>query len=181
MSPFLIFGIVAGAYLIGRRAKAKPAPLALPEGASLQDVSELWVGRNDIEIYPPNAPTNFSPPAPDGIVADAGCNVIAIADGWWDALGDHVKTLTAEGPELYTSIVNTYIPSCKGKETLAHKLVRFEVMERLTPAQAVIMNPGVITAQEAAHRHHRRRGLLGALRGNPRRKPGALATRWGRQ
>ena len=190
MNPFLIFGIVAGAYLLGRRAKTKqaevPEPLALPsvEGA-LQDVDELWAVRDDIEIYPPNATPNFPPPALDGITADAGCNVIAVSDGWWDAMGVRVQALRDTAPgawpssaDLYTAVVKKYVPTCKGRETVAQKLLRSEVVARIDQIPAVIMNPAVVTARESARRPRR---MLGALRGNPRRKPGGLSSRWRRK
>jgi hypothetical protein len=146
MHPLIIAGLVAGAFFLGRQAgRDRSAPLAprpspdapkpLPEGTT-GDYSEAWSGLPyGIEVYPPGAPTDFPPPAVDGLIAAPGCTVIAVSDGWWDQVAEYVQVLLAENAEdarsLHSKVTSKYLPNCVGKKTLALDLLQAELMERI--------------------------------------------------
>ena len=182
MNPFLIIGIVAGAYFLGRKAAAEAkrlgpppgaprptpdAPLPLPEGATGDFDAEWAALPYGVEIYPPNAPTDFPPPPPGELVASPGCDVIAVSDTWWTVVGDFYQVLVLEGADealpIYKKVVAKFLPNCMGKDTPAHRLLAEEVLERI---KALL--PDKFTFSTVKN-PHRRRGFLKALRGTPRR------------
>ncbi len=189
MNPLFILGIVAGAFFLGRKAAAAPAyeakrlgpppgapiptptpdaPLPLPEGATGNFDAEWAALPYGVEIYPPNATTDFPPPPPGELIASPGCEVIAVSDTWWNVVGDFYQERVTKGAtealSIYKSVVAEFLPNCKGKDTPAHRLLAEEVLERiqaLLPRKWIsppIKNPG------------RRRGFLKALRGTPSRR-----------
>ncbi len=185
MHPLFIVVAVAGAYLLGRKKGEAEAPVAAPTGELPEPEPEV-VAEEDwdalpysVEVYPAGAVTDFAPPAEGAIVAAPDCSVIAVADGWWESA---IAAIPEGAKDPVGVVVKTWVPACVGADTVAHQLLRAEIMDRLkvSGAQAIVINPHLDvfthfpTKPPAPPRPRR---FLGLLRGRPRRKLSALPRR----
>lgn len=146
MNPLLIVGIVAGAFLLGKSGKKSsktspppgapiPQPVPLPaEGETTADYGHLWDSLTyGVEVYPNGGARDFVPPAYKSASASSGCRTIAVADGWWEEMGNWVEDLVAKGTphsDIAAAVLGS-VPNCMGQDTQATALLKAEVLDRL--------------------------------------------------
>ena len=113
------------------------------------DYSPLWAAIDfDTEIYPAGADeTRVRPPSPEGLVASADCNVIALASKWWDAVGLFAATNAfgrTDGDAVSRRVIQRWLPKqCHSARTSAAGALRAEIRNRLAElaSQLVFTQP----------------------------------------
>lgn len=163
MNPLIIIAAGVGALLLFGKKKGQsalppsappdvplpPIPPILPdedvepEGMLGTDYSSAWADYPyQAEWYPAAArKQNVPPPSTwDGISFGEHCRTIAVGQGWWERAGEFVKMLMdggmVEPRDLISAILDQYAGTCGKEETVAVRMFREEIADRLAEALA---------------------------------------------
>ena len=113
-----------------------------------RDFSEFWEAiDHDVQIYPDGADeTRIRPPSPQGLVASPSCDLIAVADQWWDPVGLFAAGQAfgqTDGDAVSRRVISRWLPDqCQTARTPAAGAIRTEIRDRLAA-----LNPDLVFSE----------------------------------